>query len=234
MNSSTKLAEGPADPASEALPSRKGGIGRRGRPSRDQSGRVDDELLTHALDHFLAKGFEGTTLNALTASLGMSKQTVYGRYGDKITLFRASLKRAIDSWLVPLQLLPELECDDFETTLVNVARLVVTMLMSPAGLQLIRITNAESYRMPEIGAYTYQHGHLRIAQFLTDLFQRRLFPNANGALNLGDLPTSFLNLMSGPARRNAWGIDEEHFDLELFVHQQVRLFLRGALSATKD
>lgn len=195
---------------------------------------MNDDLLKHALEHFLERGFEGTTLNAITASLGMSKQTVYARYGDKITLFRASLEQAIDAWLVPLDRLPALERDDLEATLIDVGRLIVTTLLSPAGLQLIRITNAESYRMPEIGAYTYQHGQERIARYLGDLFERRIFADADERPDLGDLATTFLNLMSGPARRTAWGIAGEDVDIERFVRQQVHLFLRGVLPRTKD
>jgi TetR/AcrR family transcriptional regulator, mexJK operon transcriptional repressor len=201
---------------------------RRGRPPRDQADRIGDELLRHALEHFLEKGFEGTTINAITASLGMSKQTVYARYGDKLTLFKAALQRAVDAWVAPLARLPDLESEDLETTLIDVARLIVTTLMSPAGLQLIRITNAEAYRMPEIGAYTYQRGHRQIAQYLSDLFRRRIFAGADPLPDLDDLATTFLNLMSGPARRSAWGMDDE-IDLERFIRQRVALFLRGVL-----
>ena len=212
---------------------RDGAARRRGRPRRGEAVQLDDELLKHALGHFLERGFDGTTINAITASFGMSKQTVYARYGDKMTLFRASLERAIDEWLVPLDGLAGLESDDLEATLIDVARAIVSTLMSPAGLQLIRITNAESYRMPEIGAYTYRHGQERIALFLSDLFRRRIFANAVECPDLDDLATTFLNLMSGPARRRAWGLAEDETDLERFACQQVRLFLYGALPMAK-
>ncbi|MBW8753951.1 MAG: TetR/AcrR family transcriptional regulator [Sphingomonadales bacterium] len=204
---------------------------RRGRPTRDQAERLDDELLSHALDHFLEKGFEGTTLNAITASLGMSKQTVYLRFGDKLTLFRAALRRAIDQWLVPLEHLRALETDDLEQTLLDVSRTIVTTLMSPAGLRLIRITNAESFRMPEIGDYTYRRGHAQIARYLTDLLRRRIFAGDPAPPDLDDLATAYLNLLSGPARRDAWGLDEKPIDIDSFVRSRVKLFLHGVLPA---
>ena len=211
-----------------------GSVRRRGRPRRDAADRSGDELLAHALEHFLEKGFEGTTINAITASLGMSKQTVYARYGDKLTLFKAVLQRAIDQWLVPLERLPELESEDIEETLVDVARLIVSTLMSPAGLQLIRITNAESFRMPEIGAYTYQRGLNQIGRYLSDLFRRRVFADADPLPDLDDLATTFLNLMSGPARVSAWGLEGEGMDLERFCRQRVGLFLHGVMPKTPD
>lgn len=200
---------------------------RRGRPRRGQSDRLGEDLLAHALDHFLEKGFERTTMNAITASLGMSKQTVYARYSDKLALFRAALERAIDEWLVPLQNLEKLESDDIERSLTEIARLIVSTLMSPTGLKLIRITNAESYRMPEIGQYTYNRGLQQIGSHLADFFRRRLYANVESPPDVEDLATTFLNLLSGPARIHAWGLDQEEFDLDGFVEGRVRLFLHG-------
>jgi AcrR family transcriptional regulator len=199
---------------------------RRGRPRLDQAGQLDRDLLRHALDHFLEKGFEATTLSAITRSLGMSKQTVYARYPDKHALFRAALQSAIDDWLAPMESLEVHESDDLETTLVAVAMVLVTTMLSQTGLRLIRITNAESYRMPEIGRHTYGRGHELSAQYLRDLFRRRLPAGSD----VEDLATAFLNLMSGPARLNAWGLDAGPADIEAFVRKRVRLFLDGALA----
>src|ERR687889_296978 len=74
-----------------------------GRPSREQSELRNQELLDGALDLFLERGFEGTTIEAIVDSVGMARRTVYARYGDKITLFKAALQRAIDDWMVPAE-----------------------------------------------------------------------------------------------------------------------------------
>src|SRR5687767_11407701 len=81
---------------------RKAGRG-PGRPSREQSELRNRELLDTALDLFLERGFEGTTIEAIIATVGMARRTVYARYGDKITLFKAALQRAIDDWVVPTE-----------------------------------------------------------------------------------------------------------------------------------
>lgn len=204
---------------------------RRGRPRLDQAGLLDRELLRHALDHFLEKGFEGTTMSAITRSLGMSKQTVYSRYPDKHALFLAALQSAIDEWLAPFESLHEHETDDLEATLIAVARILVTTMLSQTGQRLIRITNAESYRMPEIGRYTYGRGHELFAAYLHDLFRRRLGESARRVGGIEDLVTAFLNLMSGPARLNAWGLEAEPVDVDDFVRKRVRLFLGGVRGA---
>jgi TetR/AcrR family transcriptional regulator, mexJK operon transcriptional repressor len=201
-----------------------------GRPRRDQIGELDRELLSHALDHFLEKGFEGTTMNAITRSLGMSKQTVYARYTDKHALFRASLNSAIEEWLAPAATLHELEEEDLETTLIAVAKALVTTMLSHTGLRLMRITNAESFRMPEIGRQTYGRGYELFAGFLRDLFKRRLCNKASPDDDIEDLVTAFLNLISGPGRLSAWGLGAEPVNVDDFARRRVRLFLGGALA----
>jgi AcrR family transcriptional regulator len=223
-----RQADAASGKSSTGAPKRAGH--RRGRPRLDEAGQLDRDLLRHALDHFLEKGFEATTLSAITRSLGMSKQTIYARYRDKHALFRAALQSAIDDWLAPMESLGEHESDNLETTLVAVATVLVTTMLSQTGLRLIRITNAESYRMPEIGRHTYGRGHELCAQYLRDLFRRRLPPGSD----IEDLATAFLNLMSSPARLNAWGLDPGPVDVDAFVRKRVGLFLKGALSHRAD
>ena len=99
---------------------------------------------------------------------------------------------------------------------------------------LIRITNAESYRMPEIGAYLYGRGSRQIVLYLTDLLHRRVNPDPEQLPDLNDLATAFLNLMSAPARLDAWGFGVDEADVDRFVRQRVKLFLRGVLRNETD
>ena len=84
----------------------------RGRPTLSNA-----ELLDKALDLFLARGFERTSIDAITTAARMAKRTVYRRYGDKTALFKAALQRAIEEWIVPAERLRAAETDDFEATL---------------------------------------------------------------------------------------------------------------------
>ncbi len=75
-------------------------------PGRRRPGRPtlsNEELLDTALDLFVENGFEQTSFEAICAAAGMAKRTVYARYGDKTTLFKAALARAIEEWIVPVE-----------------------------------------------------------------------------------------------------------------------------------
>lgn len=204
---------------------REGGRG-PGRPSREQSEARNRELLDRALDLFLERGFEGTTIEAIVDSVGMARRTVYTRYGDKITLFKAALQRAIDDWVVPEERLRAAEYADFQETMLAIAQLMVRHATSPAGMRLTRIAHAEVIRMPEIGAYLAERTERRAMAYLTDLFRRRL-----GLANAEDAAKAFMLLVvDGAFQARVWhGADEAEVDRQ--VTYRTRLFVGGLTAA---
>jgi AcrR family transcriptional regulator len=189
----------------------------------------NEELLDKALDLFLEKGFERTTIDAITASAGMAKRTVYLRYSDKTALFKAALQRAIEDWIVPVERLRAAESDDVEDTLLRVGQILLENLMAPAGLRLLRITNAESARMPEIGAYTHQNGTAPTIAYLADLIQRRI-PFRADIADAQEAAFAFLYLVAcGPATMAAWGVVLDNAAIDRHTQYCVRLFLYGLL-----
>ena len=200
-------------------------------PPRRGPGRPtlsNEALLDKALDIFLEKGFERTTIDAITAAAGVAKRTVYQRYGDKLALFKAALLRAVEEWALPIETLRALENDDLEETLLRLGETLVNNVMTPAGLRLLRITNAESGRMPEIGVFTYSHGTGRTIDYLADLFQRRIGPGGLAQADANLAAVAFLYLVvGGPPSMTAWGISYEYADVQRFTRFSVRLFLKG-------
>lgn len=199
-----------------------------GRPKRSEVEQRNRDLLERALEHFLERGFEGTTIRGIAASLGMAKRTIYVQYGDKLTLFKAALRRAIEDWIVPVSELEAAEDEDVEASLRRIALILVDNILSPAGMRLIQITNTESYRMPEIGVYTFSEGTRPTIHYLADMFGRRLRPGADRD-ELEELAVAFLNLVIGPARMAAWGFVPDRAEIERLTGQRVALFLHGSL-----
>lgn len=201
-----------------------------GRPTRQQAQLRDLELLDKALDLFLEHGFERTSIDAIAASAGMAKRTVYLRYKDKTALFKASLERAIEEWIVPIERLRAAESDDLEESLLRIGQILVANIMSPAGLRLLRITNAESGRMPEIGVFTLQQGTERTIAYLADLFRRRIKQGDAGLPDAEDAATAFLYLVvGGPASMTAWGVVLDEAAIDRHTRYSVQLFLHGLL-----
>lgn len=201
-----------------------------GRPTREQAKRRNLELLDRALDLFLENGFERTTMEGIAAAVGMAKRTVYAQYPDKLALFRASLQRAVNEWIVPVDVLRQAETDDLEETLSNIGKILVDNIMTPAGLRLLRITNAEANRLPEISAYTYEEGTGPTLDYLSDLFSRRM--GSDGKKAQADAAAlAFLYLVvGGPASLSVWGVPLSEEQVSRQTHFSTRLFLHGLLS----
>lgn len=201
-----------------------------GRPTREQAEQRNLELLDKALDLFLENGYERTSMEGIAAAVGMAKRTVYAQYSDKKTLFMASLKRAIDDWIVPVEILRAAETDDFEETLQSIGRILVANIITEEGLRLLRITNAEANRMPEISQYTFQQGTGPTLAYLSELFLRRS-PRAIALEDAHEAALVFLYLVvGGPASMKAWGVAGDVEQINRHTRFSVSLFLHGLLS----
>jgi AcrR family transcriptional regulator len=66
---------------------------RRGRPRSQQAHRA---LLDAALREFVARGYEAMSLEAIAASAGVSKITLYRRWDSKLALVREMLQSLSD------------------------------------------------------------------------------------------------------------------------------------------
>lgn len=200
---------------------------RPGRPTLS-----NEQLLDKALDLFLEQGFERTSIEAICAAAGMAKRTVYARYGDKTSLFKAALQRAIEDWIVPVERLRAAERDDLEESLLRIGELLLANIMSPAGLRLLRLTNAESGRSPELGACNVQQGTEPTIAFLADLFRRRL-GEAVAPREAREAAEGFLHLVTGPAIDAAWGVRRDDAALARHIRSSVRLILYGLLGPAR-
>jgi TetR/AcrR family transcriptional repressor of mexJK operon len=200
-----------------------------GRPTREQARLRHEELLDGALELFLKKGFEVTTIEAVAASVGMAKRSVYARYESKAALFKASVQRAIDQWIIPVDALRKVESDDLEATLTAVARIRMANAASPAGLRLQRIINTESYRFPEIFSLAYEQGTQSTIDFLADLLRRNTQAGAVSVTQPRVAATAFLSMVvGGPLRALVWGKAIDPVAIEERIRFCVRLFLDGA------
>lgn len=106
---------------------------------------------------FLRHGFEGTTMDAVTAAAGISKQTLYRYYPSKEALFADILDQmtmqrsgttpwpAPPTWSVATR-------GGFEAVLQWLARDIISDLMQPPLIALLRVLIAETPRFPHLKA----------------------------------------------------------------------------------
>src|SRR6516164_8973933 len=78
------------EPASPQTRAGAGPAQRRKQPAKRRA------IIGAAQRVFLAQGFAGSSVDAIAAAAGVSKQTIYNHFGDKEALFRAVV-RAVQS-----------------------------------------------------------------------------------------------------------------------------------------
>jgi AcrR family transcriptional regulator len=202
---------------------------RAGRPTKQQAEARQAELLDRALDHFLDKGYEQATLEAIAADVSMTKRTIYVRYSDKAKLFLAAVHRAIERYSVPPERIEATRTPDLRQTLINIAMLRIAVVAEPEALKLQRIINTESYRFPEIFTSSYELGVKPSVQFLAAILAEE---TGKGTLAINDPEMAanvFMSMVvSGPVRFLISGNPLPEDELQERVAFAVRLFLEGA------
>lgn len=202
---------------------------RAGRPTREQAQARQEELLDRALEHFLDKGFEQTTIDAIAADVGMTKRTIYGRYEDKATLFHAALVRAIQRYSVSDEEIRATDCGELEQTLINIAMLRIDLIASRRGLKLQRVIQTESYRFPEIFEQTYDLGARPTIEFLIGILKRETEKGVLAVTQPGMAANVFMSMaVSAPVRIILSGLPVSEQDLDERLKFAVRMFLDGA------
>lgn len=199
-----------------------------GRPTRAQQAQRHEELLNIALDIFLERGFEQSTVEDIATAVGMSKRTVYARYEDKAALFKAAVHRAIQRYTIPRETLDKVVTGDLEESLAQIARLRIANLATPNSTKLQRILVTQSYRFPDLFQTSFEEGTGPTIDLLAELFARH---SATGEIQVIDpmrAATAFLSLVvGGPARMIVSGTMLEDAEVETRVRFAVGLFLNG-------
>jgi TetR/AcrR family transcriptional regulator, mexJK operon transcriptional repressor len=199
-----------------------------GRPTRAQQEQRHEELLNVALDIFLEKGFEQTTMEEIAIRVGMSKRTVYARYEDKPRLFKAAVQRAVERYTVPRSAVEALATDNLEETLAAVARQRIANVATPVATKLQRILTAQSYRFPELFHAAFDEGAGPTINFLKDLF---VHYSKQGKINVTEprrAATAFLSLVvGGPARIIVSGNKIDGKEIDDHIRFAIDLFLTG-------
>lgn len=202
---------------------------RAGRPTRDQARARQVALLDAALEHFLEKGYEGATIEAIAADVNMTKRTVYARYADKAALFRAAIRHGTQARAVEPQVIAATRRDSLEDTLVAIAMLRIDLVGEVAGAKLQRIINTESYRFPDIFQTYYDIAALPTVRFLADILKQE---TAAGRLAIEDpllAANVFMSMVvSGPVRFILSGNELDRDDIDRRVRFAIGLFLKGA------
>lgn len=135
------------------------------REARRHSRR--ETILDVAERSFLERGYAGTTMSAIAATLGGSKGTLWSHFGSKEVLFDAVFDRATEAFRRELSLFLHPR-DGVEAALRWFCAEYVRRVTAPGAVALLRLVTGEAGRFPEMGRIFYERGPRQTQQLLAD------------------------------------------------------------------
>jgi AcrR family transcriptional regulator len=120
-----------------------------------------DAILAAARALFLEAGFDGVNLDSVAVRAGVSRQTVYNRFGSKEALFRAVIERhwtLLKEGAFPSGPGIDPRTDAPAVILRRIAQKVQSFVTHADQIAFTRLVIAESRRLPWVAEDFYTHG----------------------------------------------------------------------------
>jgi TetR/AcrR family transcriptional regulator, mexJK operon transcriptional repressor len=118
------------------------------------AGPKGEAIAAAALRLFLRDGYERTSVDAIAAEAGVSKRTIYNRYGDKENLFLSVLRDTYDSMMATFRGIVDKHLgdvtdvqQDLTSFALEVARRMTT---TPDRIALVRLIMSEAPFFPAL------------------------------------------------------------------------------------
>lgn len=201
---------------------------RTGRPTAEQSAQLDADVHECALQLFLERGFDGTSMDDVARAAGTTKQSLYARFPSKEELFRSVLLGTVSrpDWPRPAPPVPDL--DDLEGALRSIADAALQRALDPKMVQLSRIATAQAARFPDLVRQTLSTSSWPRHDVMVALIERHV---RRGTVVVDDpqvVAELFLGMVAGmPARLAGFGILRDPATQAYHTDVAVRLFLRA-------
>lgn len=178
------------------------------------TGQIDtaktEAILDAAAEVLAERGF-AAPIEEIARRAGVSKQTIYNRYGAKPELVRALVERRVDSITAPLRL-PGAE-EHPEETLAAYARTLLQVINN-GGYSVMRLSIQSAAELPELAREVFETGPMRSRRTLAEFLEKE---NQAGRMRVDD-----------PMQA------AEFFGGMVLGHRQTQVLLRLATDMTDD
>ncbi|MEU6541591.1 TetR/AcrR family transcriptional regulator [Streptomyces sp. NPDC047000] len=119
----------------------------------------DEKILAAAKELFLADRYDGVTLERVAERAGVSRQTVYNRFGSKEAVFRETVRHHWSAFAGPDHRIVECDTDaSAEEVLRGFARSLQRFATRTEQIRFARLVVTESARRPWIADEFYRLG----------------------------------------------------------------------------
>lgn len=139
----------------------------RGRPRDEEK---NSAIIDAASLLFLENGFDGTSMDEVARSAGVSKQTVYSHFSSKEQLFSEAIHITISKYF-PDAVLETVEDHTLESDLRTVAENYARLLLSDKAIAMHRVLVAAAGKGPGLAQIFWQAGPQEMNEKLEDFIR---------------------------------------------------------------
>ncbi|MDE0853922.1 MAG: TetR/AcrR family transcriptional regulator [Nevskia sp.] len=186
-------------------------------------------MLKAASELFLARGYEGVSIDEVIAQTGGTKTNVYTLFGGKAELFAAMVNEQCQKLTHTFADL-DLSGLTLEEALRRAGRTYLTTLLSKASVRQHRMMVAESARFPALGRRWFKAGPEGARTALAT--QLEALPGFGSKSQAGKVAATFLNMLGGePLMRQlaAGGTPPSTREISSYVDDAITVLLQGTL-----
>lgn len=150
---------------------------------RKHTQRKYDLITKSAAKLFLKRGYTHTSMDAIAADAGVSKQTVYSYFTSKDLLFRQMVedecaRHSPSSSLLKNPLLAS------EEALRHIGHGYLRTILGKRGIAILRLVMTEPERHPHINQLFFESGPLKVQKILSHYLEEQI---ANGVFVIDDV-----------------------------------------------
>jgi AcrR family transcriptional regulator len=206
-----------------------------GRPPKELASEVEGRVLDAAREVFLARGFEGASVDEIAEQARAGKQTLYSRFPNKAALFSAMVLRDVASRMDELSHVVPVG-ETLEQRLVDAGITAVNSAFTEQRIGLLRLAIAEAKRFPDL-ASAVSHEAFALSteagvQLLREVAKSENLP-AFAPERLAATARFFLNLVVVPFLFRAVfapNLEELRAEVEAHTRRSVAFFLAACRS----
>lgn len=165
------------------------------RPGRKKSGQKRLDIQRAASNLFLANGLDATTMDAVAAAAGVSKQTVYSHFKGKEELFQSCIAKKVALHSLDEDALPSDR--PYAEALTIMGERFMELLGDPEVTNMHRAVIAQSTAHPEIARLFYEAGPQRAIRAIARLLEEH---TRKGTVSIDDTEVAaelFLSMVKG-------------------------------------
>lgn len=177
---------------------------------------------------FLKHGFSKTSMDAIAAEAGVTKQTIYSHFSNKDALFSEMITAQCTKHTPDERLLHD-GTASVDERLFRIGLGFLRMITSNEGLATTRLVMSEAERRPKLAQLFYETGPREMNRILTQFLEEQ---NAKGALHIPNTASAasyFFSMLKGRYHlRMALKIKPlpTREQIEAHVRETVRIFMK--------